>query len=110
MAEDGIERLARDLRFNSQINDHDSSVIVVTGHNRSQLLWCPIWCPLLICGTLPAKQLFLKSALRHRSTNRDSKLVHTIVVTVAHVADITEAAHPLYGHEKQVTPTPATPG
>ena len=38
----------------------------------------------------------------HIGADRDSKLVHTIVVTAAHVADITKTAELLHGQEKQV--------
>src|SRR4029077_17488384 len=38
----------------------------------------------------------------HIGTDRDSKLVHTVVVTAANVADITQTAELLHGQEKQV--------
>lgn len=38
----------------------------------------------------------------HIGADRDSKLVHTVVVTAAHVADITQTAELLHGQEKQV--------
>jgi transposase, IS5 family len=38
----------------------------------------------------------------HIGADRDSKLVHTIVVTAANVADITQTAELLHGAEKQV--------
>ena len=38
----------------------------------------------------------------HIGADRDSKLVHTIVVTAANVADITKTAELLHGQEKQV--------
>ena len=38
----------------------------------------------------------------HLGADRDSKLVHTIVVTAANVADITKTAELLHGQEKQV--------
>jgi IS5 family transposase len=38
----------------------------------------------------------------HIGADRDSKLVHTIVVTAANVADITQTAELLHGQEKQV--------
>jgi IS5 family transposase len=38
----------------------------------------------------------------HIGADRDSKLVHTVVVTAAHVADITKTAELLHGKEKQV--------
>ena len=38
----------------------------------------------------------------HIGADRDSKLVHTIVVTAAHVADITQTAKLLHGQERQV--------
>ena len=34
--------------------------------------------------------------------DRDSKLVHTVVVIAANVADITQTAQPLHGDETQV--------
>ena len=38
----------------------------------------------------------------HIGADRDSKLAHTVVVTAANVADITQAAELLHGDEKQV--------
>jgi len=38
----------------------------------------------------------------HIGADRDSKLVHTVVVTAANVADITQTAELLHGQEKQV--------
>src|SRR5258706_6265859 len=38
----------------------------------------------------------------HIGADRDSKLVHTVVVTAAHVADVTKTAELLHGREKQV--------
>ena len=38
----------------------------------------------------------------HRGADRDSKLVHTVVVTAAHVADLTKTAHLLHGQERPV--------
>jgi len=38
----------------------------------------------------------------HIGADRDSKLVHTVVVTAAHVADVTKTAEWLHGQEKQV--------
>jgi IS5 family transposase len=38
----------------------------------------------------------------HIGTDRDSKLVHTVVVTAANVADITRTAELLHGQERQV--------
>jgi IS5 family transposase len=38
----------------------------------------------------------------HIGADRDSKLVHTVVVTAANVADITQTAELLHGEEKQV--------
>jgi len=38
----------------------------------------------------------------HLGADRDSKLVHTVVVTAANVADITQTAELLHGQEKQV--------
>jgi IS5 family transposase len=38
----------------------------------------------------------------HIGADRDSKLVHTVVVTAAHVADITKTAELLHGQEQQV--------
>lgn len=38
----------------------------------------------------------------HIGADRDSKLVHTVVVTAANVADITKTAELLHGEEKQV--------
>ena len=38
----------------------------------------------------------------HIGTDRDSQLVHTVVVTAANVADITQTAELLHGQEKQV--------
>lgn len=38
----------------------------------------------------------------HIGTDRDSKLVHTVVVTAANVADITKTAELLHGEERQV--------
>jgi IS5 family transposase len=38
----------------------------------------------------------------HIGADRDSKLVHTVVVTAANVADITKTAQLLHGQEKQV--------
>ena len=38
----------------------------------------------------------------HIGADRDSKLVHTVVVTAAHVADITQTAELLHGQEQQV--------
>jgi IS5 family transposase len=38
----------------------------------------------------------------HIGADRDSKLVHTVVVTAAHVADITQTAELLHGQERQV--------
>jgi IS5 family transposase len=38
----------------------------------------------------------------HLGADRDSKLVHTVVVTAANVADITRTAELLHGEEKQV--------
>jgi IS5 family transposase len=38
----------------------------------------------------------------HIGTDRDSKLVHTVVVTAANVADITKTAELLHGQEQQV--------
>ena len=38
----------------------------------------------------------------HIGADRDSKLVHTVVVTAGHVADITRTAELLHGQEKQV--------
>ena len=38
----------------------------------------------------------------HIGADRDSKLVHTVVVTAAHVADITKTAELLHGAEQQV--------
>ena len=38
----------------------------------------------------------------HIGTDRDSKLVHTVVVTAANVADIAKTAELLHGEEKQV--------
>ncbi len=38
----------------------------------------------------------------HIGAERDSKLVHTVVVTAANVADITQTAELLHGEEKQV--------
>ena len=38
----------------------------------------------------------------HIGADRDSKLVHTVVVTAANVADVTKTAELLHGQEKQV--------
>ncbi len=38
----------------------------------------------------------------HIGVDRDSQVVHTVVVTAAHVADITKTAELLHGQEKQV--------
>ena len=38
----------------------------------------------------------------HIGADRDSKLVHTVVVTAAHVADVTKTADLLHGQEQQV--------
>ena len=38
----------------------------------------------------------------HIGADRDSKLVHTVVVTAAHVADVTKTAELLHGQEQQV--------
>jgi IS5 family transposase len=38
----------------------------------------------------------------HIGADRDSKLVHTVVVTAAHVADVTKTAELLHGQETQV--------
>jgi IS5 family transposase len=38
----------------------------------------------------------------HIGADRDSKLVHTVVVTAANVADITKTAELLHGEEQQV--------
>ena len=38
----------------------------------------------------------------HIGADRDSKLVHTVVVTAANVADITKTAEFLHGQETQV--------
>jgi len=38
----------------------------------------------------------------HIGADRDSKLVHTVVVTAANVADITKTAELLHGQERQV--------
>jgi len=38
----------------------------------------------------------------HIGADRDSKLVHTVIVTAAHVADITKTAELLHGQETQV--------
>jgi transposase, IS5 family len=38
----------------------------------------------------------------HLGADRDSKLVHTVVVTAANVSDITQAAQLLHGQERQV--------
>jgi len=38
----------------------------------------------------------------HMGADRDSKLVHTVVVTAAHVADVTKTADLLHGQEQQV--------
>jgi transposase, IS5 family len=38
----------------------------------------------------------------HIGADRDSKLVHTVIVTAANVADITQTAELLHGEEKQV--------
>ncbi|MEO6036081.1 MAG: IS5 family transposase, partial [Verrucomicrobiota bacterium] len=38
----------------------------------------------------------------HIGTDRDSKLVHTVVVTAANVADVTQTAELLHGQEQQV--------
>ena len=38
----------------------------------------------------------------HLGADRDSKLVHTVVVTAANVADITKTAELLHGQEQQV--------
>ena len=38
----------------------------------------------------------------HIGADRDSKLVHTVVVTAANVADVTKTAELLHGAEKQV--------
>ena len=38
----------------------------------------------------------------HIGADRDSKLVHPVVVTAAHVSDITRTAHLLHGQETQV--------
>src|SRR5205814_8082736 len=38
----------------------------------------------------------------HIGADRDSKLVHTVVVTAANVADITKTAELLHGQEQQV--------
>ncbi len=38
----------------------------------------------------------------HIGTDRDSKLVHTVVVTAANVADVTKTAQLLHGQEQQV--------
>ena len=38
----------------------------------------------------------------HLGADRDSKLVHTVVVTAAHVADVTKTAELLHGQEQQV--------
>ena len=38
----------------------------------------------------------------HIGADRDSKLVHTVVVTAANVADITQTAQLLHGQERQV--------
>lgn len=38
----------------------------------------------------------------HIGTDRDSKLVHTVVVTAAHVADVTKTAELLHGEETQI--------
>ena len=40
--------------------------------------------------------------LPHIGADRDSKLVHTVVVTAANVADITKTSKLLHGEEKQV--------
>ena len=46
----------------------------------------------------------------HIGVDRDSKLVHTVVVTAANVADITQTAELLHGAETQVhAGTPVTP-
>ncbi len=45
----------------------------------------------------------------HIGTDRDSKLVHTVVATAANAADITKASELLDGEETRCTPTPATP-
>ncbi len=38
----------------------------------------------------------------HIGADRDSKLVHTVVVTAANVADVTKTSELLHGQEKQV--------
>ena len=38
----------------------------------------------------------------HIGADRDSKLVHTVVVTAANVADVTKTAELLHGQEQQV--------
>ena len=38
----------------------------------------------------------------HLGADRDSKLVHTVVVTAANVADVTKTAELLHGQEQQV--------
>jgi transposase, IS5 family len=38
----------------------------------------------------------------HLGVDRDSKLVHTVVVTAANVADVTKTAELLHGEERQV--------
>ena len=45
----------------------------------------------------------------HIGADRDSKLVHTVVVTAANVADVTKTAELLHGQEQQVLRTQATP-
>ena len=46
----------------------------------------------------------------HRSADRDSQLVPTVVVTAAHVADITKTAELLPGQEQQVHADAGYPG
>jgi IS5 family transposase len=45
----------------------------------------------------------------HIGAGRDSRLVHTVVVTAANVPDLAKMAELLHGDEKQVHATPATP-
>ena len=46
----------------------------------------------------------------HIGADRDSKLVHPVVVTAAHVADITKTAERLHGQEQQVHADAGYPG
>lgn len=66
----------------------------------------------LCCGLMPARiygmgpdekgQPMVFAMKAQIGADRDSKLVHTVVVTAANVADITKTAELLHGQEKQV--------